>query len=169
MKGELKATSVKLHSVTENPMATYSKILTPVDFSEYSREALRHAAELARQYGAELHLLHVLEPWPPAASVTSDAYPMFHEYVLQAHAHAKASLADLGVPSSVITPVKRVTRSGHVEREILKYADEEGVDLIVLGTQGRTGLSHLVMGSVAEKVIRLAPCPVLVVRAPRKQ
>jgi universal stress protein A len=148
-------------------MAAYSKILTPVDFSDYSREALLQAGELARQFGSELHLLHVLEPWPPAASVTSDAYPMFHEYVLEANTRAATALADLAVPAGVIKPVKRVTRSGHVEREILKYAEEEAVDLIVLGTHGRTGLSHLVMGSVAEKVIRLAHCPVLVVRAPR--
>ncbi|MBX3444089.1 MAG: universal stress protein [Planctomyces sp.] len=141
-----------------------SRILCAVDFSENSREAVRQACDLAKKFEAEIHLLHVLEPWPPAASVTSEAYPMYHDYVLQAHQQAEYSLEQLPPADQAPAKVVRATRSGHVEREIVKYAEEHDVDLLVIGTHGRTGIAHWFMGSVAEKVVRFAHCPVLVVR-----
>ena len=149
-------------------MPAYERILVPVDFSEHSHAALREASELAQRYGATLHLLHVNEPWPPSSTVASDAYPMYHEYVAQENARAAKALEDLAVPDAGPRPVQRVTRAGHVEHEILKYIDDAEIDLVVIGTHGRTGVAHWIMGSVAERVVRFAPCPVLVAR-PRAQ
>lgn len=146
-------------------MPTYSKILVPVDFSDYSADALHHARELASRFDAELHLLHVIEPWPPAASVTAEAYPLYHDYVLQVNARSTQQLTDLAATFAGSTPIRHATRAGHVQQEIVKYIEEEGIDLVVLGTHGRSGISHWFMGSVAERVVRFAPCPVLVVRS----
>lgn len=146
-------------------MPRYQRILVPVDFSDHSKIALEHASELSRALGAELHLLHVNEPWPPAASVTSEAYPMFHEFVLEQNDRAANALADLAVPGVEPKKIQRATRAGHVEHEILKYIDDSAIDLVVIGTHGRTGISHWIMGSVAERVVRFAACPVLVARS----
>jgi nucleotide-binding universal stress UspA family protein len=148
-------------------MSELKRILVPVDFSEYSQQALETAAELAGRLDAELHLLHVLEPWPPASSVTSEAYPLYHEYVAEANRRAEKALAELPIPGGPAKEVRRLTRSGHIQQEILQYAEEEKVDLIVVGTHGRTGIAHWFMGSVAEKIVRYAPCSVLVARHPK--
>ncbi len=145
-------------------MLTFKKILVPVDFSDCSNDAVRHARELAARFDSELHLLHVVESWPPAGSVTSEAYPMYHDYVVQLNDHATKQLAEVAANIAGSIPVQHVIRSGHIQQEIIKYITDEKIDLAVIGTHGRTGLSHWLMGSVAEKVVRLAPCPVLVVR-----
>jgi len=146
-------------------MPGYSKIVVPVDFSDWSAEAVRHARELAARYNAPLHLLHVIERWPPAASVTDELYPMYHQYVERLNAQATKQLDELAASLSGSIPITHVTRAGNVPDEIVKYATDEHADLIVLGTHGRSGLSHWLLGSDAEKVVRTAPCPVLVVRA----
>src|SRR5262245_37297755 len=105
-------------------MPRYQRILVPVDFSDHSKIALEQASDLCRALGAELHLLHVNEPWPPAASVTSEAYPMFHEFVAEENARATQSLADLVVPDVGDRKIQRAIRAGHVEHEILKYIDD---------------------------------------------
>ena len=147
-------------------MATYSRILIPIDFSELSQEALRQACDLARRFDAELHLVHVLETWLEAPRLSADSRPRFNELLAEQQARAKRSLDEL--PDPRLGPKLAVRRvlTGNAAREIVKYADASGIDLIVLGTHGRTGMSHWMMGSVAEKVVRLAPCPVLVVRPP---
>jgi nucleotide-binding universal stress UspA family protein len=150
--------------LTEADMAAYSKILVPVDFSEHAAEALSQAREIAGRFNAELHVVTVVEPWPPAASMTAELYPLYRDYVLQAHARATAQLNDLVATIAGSTPVQHATRAGHVQQEIVKYIEENGIDLVVLGTHGRTGLSHWFMGSVAEKVARFAPCAVLIAR-----
>jgi universal stress protein A len=147
-------------------MATFSKILVPVDFSEHSAEALRQAREIAGRFNAELHLVTVVEPWPPAVT-TAELYPVYREYVMEAHARATAQLNDLVASIAGSTPVQHATRAGHVQQEIVKYIEDNGIDLVVLGTHGRTGLSHWFMGSVAEKVARFAPCAVLIARPSR--
>jgi nucleotide-binding universal stress UspA family protein len=149
---------------SEALMAVYSKILVPVDFSEHSVEAVRQAREIAGRFNAELHLVTVVEPWPPAASMTAELYPVFRDYVLEASARATAQLNELAGGIAGSTPVHHVTRAGHVQQEIVKYIEENGIDLVVLGTHGRSGLSHWFMGSVAEKVARFASCSVLIAR-----
>lgn len=142
-------------------MMRIERILCPVDFSPFSKRALEHAAVLAKWYEAELTVLHAtpLMPtvlgFPPAVDLASSE-PVSNEAVLR---ELTAFTAEAVAP---LAP-RLVLRSGHAPSEILDYADESGADLIVLGTHGRTGFEHLVLGSVTEKVLRKAKCPVLTV------
>jgi nucleotide-binding universal stress UspA family protein len=145
-------------------MASYSRILIPVDFSDHSREAVRQACDLARRFDAEIHLLHVLDSWPAPAQVASEFRPQMYDMLAEQRALATQSLANLPGADLGPKPVVREMRTGRAVPEILKYADENHIDLIVLGTHGRTGVVHWLMGSVAEKVVQYAHCPVLVVR-----
>jgi nucleotide-binding universal stress UspA family protein len=148
-------------------VSQYSRILAPVDFSEHSTEALREAREIAGRFNAELHLVTVVDPGPPAASMTAELYPLYRDYVQQENARATRQLNDLAATLAGSIPIQHSVRAGHVQQEIVKYIEENGIDLVVLGTHGRTGLSHWFMGSVAEKVARFAPCSVLIVRQKR--
>ncbi|HEX5102049.1 MAG TPA: universal stress protein [Polyangiaceae bacterium] len=148
-------------------MGTIHRILVPVDFSEPSRRALDYAAKLARPLGAAIDVLHVAEvpAFVPSASmpeagasdlslvalVREGADKMLTQFVVEAAARGivvQASRLELGSPARVIT-------------ELAVAGD---YDLIVIGTHGRTGLTRALMGSVAERVVRHAPCPVLSVR-----
>ena len=123
-----------------------NEILFPTDFSPASEAAGRIAREMALQGGARLHVLHVV---PPIADPSLSAEHL---------ARAGQSLAD-GLR------VETVLLSGWAGRNIVDYAREKGIDLIVLGTHGNTGITHAILGSVAETVVRLAPCLVLTVPA----
>jgi nucleotide-binding universal stress UspA family protein len=123
-----------------------NEILFPTDFSPASEAAGRIAREMAVQAGARLHVLHVVPP------VTDPSLPAEHL------ARAGRSLAD-GVR------VETVLLSGWAGRNIVDYARDKRIDLIVVGTHGRTGITHAILGSVAETVVRLAPCLVLTVPA----
>lgn len=123
-----------------------NEILFPTDFSPASEAAGRIAREMAVEAGARLHVLHVVPP------VTDPSLPAEHL------AGAARSLAD-GLR------VETVLLSGWAGRNIVDYAREKRIDLIVVGTHGRTGITHALLGSVAETVIRLAPCLVLTVPA----
>lgn len=146
-------------------MLKISKILCPVDFSEHSQAALDHAAELARRYGAELTLLHVVEPvlypvaygLPPVAPV--DYEQVAREAAVRTLAGLAAKLPNLKVGQKV--------ESGAASQRICELAKEKGFDLVVLATHGYTGLKHVLLGSTAERVVRHAPCAVLVVKATR--
>jgi nucleotide-binding universal stress UspA family protein len=143
-------------------MLTLTHILCPTDFSEISTKAEAYATALASRYDAALHLLHVDPPTPIAApygEIPVDIR-LFEEQRAQAQtelaaARERARAAGVAADTSV--------RGGHPAREILTVADELHADLIVLGTHGRGGFEHLLLGSVAEKVMRKAPCPVMVV------
>ncbi len=143
-----------------------SRILVPLDFSAYSDTALRYATTLASRLGASLDLLNVVESPVPLGSWTGEIYvpnmPELHENLV---AEAQDRLdACRGTALAESVPASATVRIGHPAATIVEYANEQRSDLIVLGTHGRTGLAHLLMGSVAEKVLRLAPCPVLTVR-----
>jgi nucleotide-binding universal stress UspA family protein len=142
-----------------------SHILVPVDFSPHSVLSLEYAVALASRFGASLELLHVVEDPATAAwaaegavldvagiraALVEDAERLLAEYRTRVEA--------LDVPA--ITTV----RIGSPAREIVDYAQMVGVDLIVMGTHGRSGFSHLFLGSVAERVVRHASCPVFTVR-----
>jgi universal stress protein A len=140
---------------------TVKRILAPTDFSAYSNDALDYAATLAKQFGAEIVLVHVIESM--YYSVTDTFTVVDHLWALEKTAgalldNARAQLAEKNVA------VKSRLASGSAADEILKAAAEEKADLIVMGTRGRTGVSHLLLGSVAERVVRQANCPVLTVR-----
>lgn len=132
------------------------KILVPVDFSACSEKALKYAITFARQFGAELALLHVVHPYPPMPEMG----PVDVESLMDAHEQMESFQRTVGK----VVPCKTSVRTGIAHSEIIATAKELGADLIVISTHGRTGLEHVLLGSTAEKVVRHAGCPVLVVR-----
>ena len=151
-------------------MLPFRRILIPTDFSETSLEALPIAAELASHFGAELLLLHVLPmdaptPWdiPPYADFGLAASPR-PEYEASVRQEVERRLQAIAARHAQGANVRHVLGRGDAAAEIGRIASEEQADLVVLATHGWTGWRHLVFGSVAEKVLREAPCPVLSVR-----
>jgi nucleotide-binding universal stress UspA family protein len=145
-------------------MTPFRKILVPTDFSRHSTEAIHAAADLSRRYDAPVTLAYVFEPVTyalPEGHIMQSPVQLeemrsaFEERLAQTQVEATAAGA-LGVDSKLLT--------GPVAEEIADYAERGKYDLIVMGTHGRTGLRHLVLGSVTEKVVRIAPCAVLTVR-----
>jgi nucleotide-binding universal stress UspA family protein len=139
-------------------MGTFTTILCPTDFSAPSQEAFRIACSLARDYGAKLILLHVKSREPnPSGVMTMPPEPpdVYEERQRQLNAIQAA------VPG---IQLERQLVIGNEVEDILRTAADKKCDLIVMGTHGRTGLRRLLMGSVAEKVLREAPCAVLTVR-----
>ena len=138
-------------------------ILVPLDFSAYADQALEYAMALAKALQARLLLLHVihLTPMTMGDMFSSSLEAYFNTMEPEAHKHMQASLArvhqeGLEGETSIV--------QGVPFQIIIETAKDKNVDLIVMGTHGRTGLTHALMGSVAEKVVRMAPCPVLVTR-----
>lgn len=136
------------------------KILFPTDFSSCSDAGLWHATSLAKESGAKLIVLHVEEP-PPAYG----AGEMYYGVPDPDNPTLRRMLAAV-VPTDASVPFEHRLVTGDPASEIVAVANEEGVDLIVLGTHGRTGLKRLLMGSVAEAVVRKANCPVITYKEP---
>ncbi len=147
-------------------MLKIQRILCPIDFSGFSSKAYDYAESLARHYGAKLFLEHVVRP------VTEPyAYWMYPGGVVYVSSSLRASAEKqlqefLKTHAHNGTPTERVVREGVATESILSFAEEQRMDLIVMGTHGRQGFNHLTMGSVTEKVLRKARCPVLAVRKP---
>jgi universal stress protein A len=139
----------------------FKTIICPVDFSEASYHALEYASRLAQIDGGTLILIHVLHN-------PSDEFFHPEGYVIgwdQAKARARAALEEAQVKRLANYPkTELIVDIGDPHELILNLARDRKADLIIVATHGRTGLSHMVLGSVAEKVIRHAPCPVFVVR-----
>jgi nucleotide-binding universal stress UspA family protein len=138
--------------------------LAPTDFSELSKQGLTSALELAEAFGAKLLLLHVVEPPPyPVEGIMPShlGATLLDDLERQASSDLAQMLSE--TPDSKVEVTRRVV-VGIPYRKIVEVAEEEKSDLIVMTTPGRTGLSHLVMGSVTEKIVRTAPCPVLTIR-----
>jgi universal stress protein A len=144
---------------------TIQKILVPTDFSEASERAFGYAAALAKSFGASLHLVHVLEEsYGPGHARHLQTYGAKGRYD-RAYTACRTTL--LGAARSLEQAAPRVTvevRDGIPAEAIVAAAVDYGADVIVMATHGRSGLSHLVLGSVAEQVIRHGRCPVLAVR-----
>lgn len=146
-------------------MKPFKKILIASDFSEYSKEALRYGADLARLYDGSVLVVHVYQPIDYALP---DGYMMFTpaqmtrmmSEIEQRLAKDKQDALAAGAPR-----VETSLPIGKAAFEIVEAAREGDCDLIVMGTHGRTGLSHVFLGSTAERVVRTAPCPVLTVRS----
>lgn len=139
------------------------KVLVPLDFSEPARKAMHYAKAFAQQFGAELTLLHVVEPlsYPPDFAVVPLLPPDAEgARVKELTKHLEALAAEIG--PEVKTEAAVVV--GRPWQGVVDYAKENDTDLIVLSTHGYTGLKHALLGSVTEKIVRHAPCPVLVVR-----
>jgi nucleotide-binding universal stress UspA family protein len=147
-------------------MIEIQKILVPTDFSEYSQHALRYAVALAQSFKAKLYVVHVWEQ--PIVATPTETFPP--EIWVDAEAAEKERLSQLTQELRTQgIDAEPMFGSGSAPSEIVKAAKELEADLITLATHGRTGLSHLVFGSTAEKIIRLAPCPVLVVKHPEHE
>ncbi len=148
-------------------------LLTPVDFSSYSIEAATHAYELSRAVGGRLHMLHVVVPHHsllPLIPLVADAE---HARELAREAsmveQAEAELARLKAERMENSPtVTTLALVGPPAAKIREYAAEQNVDLIVVSTHGRTGVEHVLIGSVAEKLVRTAHCSVIVLRHARQ-
>jgi nucleotide-binding universal stress UspA family protein len=141
----------------------FHKIMCPVDFSPGSRDALRMAAALARDYNAPLVLAHV---WEPARWAFTGEIQLAPSVLQDAIDAEEAELAKWRTEARELGVKEIATRflTGAAWDQICRTAGDEDSDLIVMGTHGRTGLKHVLLGSVAEKVVRHASCPVLVVR-----
>lgn len=153
-------------------MPRYRRILVPIDFSEQSRGALRYAAELARAFGASLDVLYAWDPpgFIPPHMVVEMASSPHGERPLSELARQRID-EDMQALLDELSADAELDARGLLEIDspgasILRVARNEGHDVIVLATHGREGLSRVFMGSIAERVVRLAPCPVLVWREP---
>lgn len=142
-------------------MINLKKILVATDFSEHGAKAVRYGAELAAKFGAELHLFHAIEPIPITYGEGAYFPP---DSTKEIEAAAVRQLDELKVDAADGLQVTRKVVEGHPFAEIVKYAKENSTDLVVIGTHGRGAIAHMLLGSVAEQVVRKAPCPVLVVR-----
>ena len=144
-------------------MLKIKKILVTTDLSELSAEAFPHAVEISRSNGAEVHLLYTLD------DIRAHAYPVVDQgsetLLRDREGDAGIKIRQLLMRNGIEEGrFAVVVRRGHPIREILRYARQESIDLIIMATHGRSGLSRLVMGSVAEKIVRFAPMPVLTVK-----
>ena len=146
---------------------TIKKILCPVDFSEPSLLGLSVSVDLARLYRAEIEVIYILPILPPQPIDPQYSFQV-PEYEILLQQDAENRLAAL-VKDKVPEEIKAgpVVGHGSAGKEIVKYAEETKTDLIVIASHGHSGWHHLVIGSVAEKVIRHSPCPVFVVREKR--
>jgi nucleotide-binding universal stress UspA family protein len=137
------------------------KILVPVDSSDCSKKALQYAIPFARQFGAELTLLSVVEPYP--------AVPEMAPTDIETIGDTRRGLEKLRESVTNTVRAKTLLRTGAPEIEIADAAADIGADLIIIATHGRKGLSRMVLGSTTEKVVRHAPCPVLIVREKERE
>lgn len=147
-------------------MIKLDRILVPTDFSDFSKPALDYGCAIAARFSAELHLLHVVPD--PAMLVPEAAAFSVESMEAQSELLRIESLKSLNaLPTdgwSNEKPIVREVRIGPAFMEIIDYAREKDIDLIVIGTHGRSGLMHVLMGSVAERIVRKSPCPVLTVK-----
>lgn len=146
------------------PPETLARILVPVDFSDYSRKALRHAREWASLYGARIDVLHVIE---------ETLHPAFYVGGVRSIYDAEPNIEDkvrrkleefVGQNGADQTPRVHVM-PGSAASAISEFVEEQGIDLVCMSTHGRTGMERFFLGSVAEKVVRHVRCPVLTVKA----
>jgi nucleotide-binding universal stress UspA family protein len=152
---------------------TFNKILSPTDFSDDSKHALSYTIELAQKFGSEVVVMHVDQPLAPV--MVGDLSPGLDMGTVNRIAEEQRLMA-LKELDQVITRLREVglkarslMRVGAPFLEIIHAAQAEAVDLIVMGTHGRTGLAHVLMGSVAERVVNKASCPVLTIRHPDRK
>lgn len=138
-------------------MCPIQTILVPVDFSEHSSRALEYAAQLARRFGAALHVIHVMH-MPADVRITGTWWSTLRGQALEALRALVEGMDTTGLK------VESHIAEGHPSESIVELATKLGADLIVMGSHGRTGIAHVLLGSVAERTIRNAPCPVITLK-----
>lgn len=146
----------------------FSKILCPVDFSEVTEQIIACAGDMAGKYGSELHILHVipnLNYFTPYESFLTPENLVAIERNIEKEVERDFEKA----LAKIDRAAKKVIRTGVTFVEIIDYIKEEEIDLVVMGTHGRSGIEHILIGSVAEKVVRKSPCPVLTIRPKGRQ
>lgn len=155
------AATPRLHGASTLPIR---HILVPIDFSAYSKNALRYAIPMAEQYGATLHLVYVIEPtiYPADLGFGQVVIPGVEE---ELRSKSKAQLDNL-IATEIGSRVRAeaAVRTGKPHQEILREAEEKNIDLIIVATHGHTGVEQILFGSTAMRIVRLAKCPVLTVR-----
>ena len=141
----------------------FKKIVYPVDFSDYAEEILEYAVAMTKKFDAELHLIHVI---PNLNYFTPYESFLTPENLVAIEQNIEKDVAEDfdKLTKDLDIPVKRVVKTGVTFLEIIDYVKEEGIELVVMGTHGRTGIEHILIGGVAEKVVRKSPCPVLTIR-----
>ncbi len=138
-------------------------ILVPTDFSEQSDHALLYAASLGERYGAKIHLVHVVTLHDVDRDDSKEIWPDMTPYLDAADRAARDKL-DAGADGGEVATVERtILRSVNAHEAIIQHASDNNIDLIIIGMRGRSSLSYMLLGSVTERVIRYAPCPVMVV------
>ena len=145
-----------------------SKVLVPIDFSDYSKSALKYAVNFAKIFKADMFLIYVVEPiiYPPDFSMGQIAIPSVSTEWDERAKEELDKLAKTEISSDV--NVKTIIKTGKPFVEIIETATEENIDLIIIATHGHSGVEHILFGSTAEKVVRKASCPVLTLREPIK-
>ncbi len=146
-------------------MLTLKTVLVPTDFSDASESALRYGKAMAEAFGASLHVVHVMEDllahaW--AAEVYVASMPQLRDEIEKESRQRLGALLTDGERTEL--RAETALLAGNPFLEIIRYAKAHDVDLIVMGTHGRGPIAHMLLGSVAEKVVRKSPCPVLTVR-----
>ena len=140
-------------------------ILVPTDFSESASRALEHAVAWAKTFRARIHLLHAYQV--PIQIGVGEPVPLPQEFFDQMRERSQRRLDELAAKlrSDGLDAATHLTAEAP-SRAIVEVAEQLGVDLIVMGTRGLTGMKHVLLGSVAERTVRLAPCPVMTVKEP---
>jgi nucleotide-binding universal stress UspA family protein len=160
---ELARKEERIPSAESNALPAFKikHILVPVDFSECSKKALQYAVPFAEQFNAGIILLHVVQSFVPVPEMPAADFGALEAQICEL---AKLELATLktNIPRKVET--QTLLKIGNPYAEIIDAAEDLNADLIILSTHGRTGLKHFFLGSVTERVVRHAPCPVVVVR-----
>jgi nucleotide-binding universal stress UspA family protein len=147
-------------------MPEIRRMLCPVDFSEASENALDFAVDLASKFGAEIHLVHVYQL--PVYALPDGAVMAGPEFTTRVTTELEKGLSALARRREGAKMATHLVE-GIPYREVVRMADEIGADMIVMGTHGRTGIRHLLLGSVAERVVRSAKIPVITVPTPTKE
>jgi nucleotide-binding universal stress UspA family protein len=149
-------------------MIALNKILVATDFSSCSETAVTYGRELAAAFGSSVHLLHVILS-PYAEGWSAETYSAPRGNILERWEREAKVRLEASVPAAEHGRMVFVTRIGTPYQAIVDYARDERVDLVIIGTHGRGPLGHLLIGSVAERVVRKAPCPVLTVHHPEHE
>jgi len=141
----------------------FKKIVCPVDFSEFTNDIIKYAVSLAKKYDAEIHLLHIipnLNYFTPYESFLTPENLVLIERNIEKEVEKDFKKIMKGFD----VPLVKAIKTGVVFVEIIDYIKAENIDLVVIGTHGRSGIEHILIGSVAEKIVRKSPCPVLTIR-----
>lgn len=147
---------------------TYKKILVPIDFSDFSKNAFKYSLSFAKQHNAAITLVYVMEPvfYPPDLSLGQITLPAVDLDMEGKSREELEKVADLARNEGV--SASTIIKMGKPFAEIIDTAREEDSDLIIISTHGHSGMEQILFGSTADKVVRKAPCPVLVIRDPIK-